>query len=535
MAAMTPQQLHARLRGGSELALLDVREPGEFRTGHLLLASNAPASQLEWKAPQLLPRRDVPVVLCTQDDTDPRLARAIALLRALGYGEVQALEGGVDGSNRAGFEVFTGFNVLSKAYGEWLEADRRTPSMDARTLQAHVQAGDVLVIDCRPADEHARGAVPGALNLSGVEIVRALSAAQACLDRPVVIHCAGRTRGIVAAQSLIDHGLRHPVHVLENGLMGWQLAGFELAPAARKTTAFPAGPADDVQLRAREHAARAGVPLLDAAGFARWHDEAGQRSLFCFDLRTREEHEAGHPAGFRHVPGGQLLQSVDDHVGVQRSRIVLWDPLLVRAVSTAAFLREFGRYEVAALEPAAAAQATAPELRLPMPALDRVGHALAPVQAQAMLHAGATLVDLGSSRRYATSRIRGARFGVRSLLHRYATRLQGTAPLLLVCDDARLSHRAAPEFAAALQRPVSIIDGGMAAWTQAGLPLVEEAADEAAYLCEPVDVPTTPYDDRDDIVARMKAYIAWELALMDQVSRDGIVRFGENTKAAEAA
>ncbi|MGO4396244.1 rhodanese-like domain-containing protein [Variovorax sp. M-6] len=523
MAALTPLQLHARLRACEEIALLDVREPGEFRAGHLLLASNAPASRLELMARQLVPRVDVPVVLCTASGDDSRLERAVAAMQALGYLQVHTLLGGVQAWSSEGLEVFTGFNVLSKAYGEWLEVDRHTPAMDARTLHAKVLANEVMVIDCRPADEHARGAVPGALNLSGAEIVRTLCVAGRVPDKPVVVHCAGRTRGIVAAQSLIDHGLGHPVYVLENGLMGWQLAGFPLSLTEPAVASAPAGVDEAALRRARAHALRAGVPMLDAAGFGQWRDEAAQRSLFCFDVRTRDEHEAGHPPGFRHMPGGQFLQSVDDLVGVQRGRIVLWDAMLVRAVSVAAFLREFGRYEVAVLDPAAAIAAGLPPI-VATAAKAGATEGLTPVQANALVEQGAAVVDLGNSRRYAHTRIRGAMFGIRSLLARYADQIEGTTPLLLVCDDARLSRLAAPEFASALHRPVRFVEGGMEAWLRAGLPLA--AAEDVRYLSEPMDVPTTPYDDRDDIVGRMKAYIQWELGLMAQIEREGIVRFG---------
>ena len=43
----------------------------------------------------------------------------------------------------------------------------------------------------------------------------------------VVVNCAGRTRSIIGAQSLINAGVPNKVVALRNGTMGWNLAGFK--------------------------------------------------------------------------------------------------------------------------------------------------------------------------------------------------------------------------------------------------------------------------------------------------------------------
>ena len=42
----------------------------------------------------------------------------------------------------------------------------------------------------------------------------------------IVVNCAGRTRSIIGAQSLINAGVPNKVVALRNGTMGWHLAGF---------------------------------------------------------------------------------------------------------------------------------------------------------------------------------------------------------------------------------------------------------------------------------------------------------------------
>src|SRR5689334_22411591 len=99
---------------GRELALVDVREELIFSQGHLLLARSAPLSRLELKFAQLVPRRATRIVLC--DDDDGLARRAAAALARNGYSDLRILTGGVKAWAAAGFELFTGVNVPSKAF-----------------------------------------------------------------------------------------------------------------------------------------------------------------------------------------------------------------------------------------------------------------------------------------------------------------------------------------------------------------------------------------------------------------------------------
>ena len=55
------------------------------------------------------------------------------------------------------------------------------------------------------------------------------------------MNCAGRTRSIIGAQSLINAGLPNKVIALKNGTMGWHLAGLKVARG--ETRSFgPQGP-----------------------------------------------------------------------------------------------------------------------------------------------------------------------------------------------------------------------------------------------------------------------------------------------------
>jgi phage shock protein E len=72
-------------------AIIDVREPGEFRSGNLPAAINIPLGELEREIPARFPDRQTPLLLhCA---TGARSASGESILRNLGYQRVGNLGG----------------------------------------------------------------------------------------------------------------------------------------------------------------------------------------------------------------------------------------------------------------------------------------------------------------------------------------------------------------------------------------------------------------------------------------------------------
>src|ERR1700732_1033762 len=211
---------------GGELALVDVREELIFSQRHLLLARSIPLSRFELKFAQLVPRRTTRIVLC--DDGDGAAAgRAAAILARNGYSDLGILDGGVDAWAAAGNELFSGVNVPSKAFGEYIEHESGTPNIAAAELEQLVRdKADIVVLDSRPFDEYSRVSIPTGINVPGAELVLRAREIAPSPETMIVVNCAGRTRSIIGAQSLINADLPNKVVALRNGTMGWSLAGF---------------------------------------------------------------------------------------------------------------------------------------------------------------------------------------------------------------------------------------------------------------------------------------------------------------------
>lgn len=83
--------------------VVDVREPEEFSTGHIVNAKNLPLAALEDSLPQAVKNKALPVVLVCA--SGPRAVRAEAIAKKLGYDKAQALAGGMKGWVAAGLPV----------------------------------------------------------------------------------------------------------------------------------------------------------------------------------------------------------------------------------------------------------------------------------------------------------------------------------------------------------------------------------------------------------------------------------------------
>ena len=511
------------LGDGEELALLDVREELTYSQSHLLHARSAPLSRLELRVPRLVPRRTTRIILV--DGGDGLTERAARILIAHAYTNVFILAGGIGAWSEAGYVLFSGVNVPSKAFGEVVEHASGTPSIDAVELKRMIDSGeDMIVVDSRPFDEFTRVSIPTATNVPGAELVLRVPDLAPSPSTTVVVNCAGRTRSIIGAQSLINAGLPNRVVALRNGTMGWTLAGLEpdhgkdrcvpLAPPSPPARAWAKSAADAV-------ARRCGVRHAGLDQVRRWQGEAEDRTLYLFDVRDPREYEAGHVAGAVSAPGGQLVQATDQYVGTFHARIVLIDDLEVRAVMTASWLAQMGWRDVFVLVAAGTetgwptapvlGEGERPEARLdPATLADLIGQR------------AATVVDLSLSRDYRRGHIAGAWFAIRSRLDRTLPKIQPRGTLVLTSEDGIVARLALDEAAALTALPVRYLAGGNAAWTASGRSLT---ADDPRFADEVLDVWLKPYERQAGVKSAMQEYLSWEVDLLERIERDGTTRF----------
>jgi rhodanese-related sulfurtransferase len=510
------------LGGGGEVAFLDVREEGQHGAGHPLLAVNLPYSRLELLIGQLVPRRACPVVLL--DDGDGVADKAARRLTALGYGAVYVLDGGVDAWSTAGYPLFPSTNVPSKAFAEIVEHDYGTPAISAAELDRRRRGGEnIIVLDSRPLDEYARFHVPGAITCPGAELVLRFADLVPDPEATVVVSCAGRTRGIIGAQSLRTAGVPNPVMSLEGGTQAWRLAGLDLehgpATALRPPSAAAMAAA---RQRAAAVAGRFAVRHIDRATLAVWQGEAARRTTFVLDVRTPDEFIAGHLPGSVSAPGGQLVQAIDRWVGTRGARLVLVDDAGTRAVMTAQWLHQMG-WDVAVLDRPfeGAALVTGPDMRQPaaLPDVLRIGAA----EAAHWLNDGAAAVAVMASADYRKAHPEDSVWAIRPRLDRLPTTVLRATRIALFADDDAVGTLAAADLAEIAAGPVALVEGGTETWRAAGRPFA--ASPDEPPDGERIDYIFWNHDRHGGNQEAMRAYLRWETELPGEVARDGLAGF----------
>lgn len=508
-----PEALARLMAGSTPHAVLDVRERGAYERGHIFWSTSLPRRLLEFRLPVLVTAAATPIVLV---DDDGRLAaRASRTVTAMGYRDVRVLAGGLAGWRAAGRALVQGLNVPSKVFGEQVLRARATPRIEPRELAARLAAGDdLVVVDARTPEEYARGTVPGAVNVPGGELVWRVADLVSRPETTIVVHCGGRTRSFVGVESLRHLELPNPIVALDNGTMGWALAGLPLERGADRWAPEPSARSRALAAEAaRRVAVRDGVRSVTAEELGRLRERRREENLLILDVRTAEEYAAGHLPGAVWAPGGQAVQATDDYVAVRAGRVVLVCDGSARSTLTASWLMRLGLPEVLVLAgglPAWRAAGGEVESGHPSPepfgleaARARVAHV------QPRPPGDALVISVDPSDVYARGHVPGAVWLNRSRLEDTVAAVapDRARPVVVTCADGRQSTLAAATLADLGYAAVRVLAGGTAAWREAGLPL-ETGATRLGD--EPDDVVPKPYERGP---AAMRAYLAWEEAL----------------------
>lgn len=522
--------LKMALSDGGEIALLDVREHGQYGEGHPFFSVNCPFSTLEFEVQTLVPSIRSRIVVFDQSG-EGIAALAAEHLGALGYQNVRVLDGGADGWVAAGFQLFKGVNVPSKAFGEIVETAMQTPSVSAEELNAMIDTGEnIVILDGRPPDEYARMNIPTARSCPNAELGYRVDAFLKDDETRIVINCAGRTRSIIGAQTLINLGIANPVFALRNGTQGWQLSGLKLEYGSTPDDSRPLPDKELEHVRARAIAfgSANGVPRIGMDALHRWGGET-ERSLYIFDVRTAAEYNEGHLPGAVHAPGGQLVQATDHWIGTRHARIVLTCDLGPRAVTTCYWLRAMGHdayvldFDVSTL--AGSMEAPRAEV-VKLAGLPR----LTARQFARMRTDGVVLLDASPGIDYRSAHIVGANWVIRPRLTDIAA---NRAQTIVVCGESRRAALIAHDLAVAGFADVRILEGSRDDWDAAGLAL--EQTPQTPPDEELIDYLFFVHDRHSGGLESARVYLAWERGLTHQMDEQEHAVFDARLPVSTAA
>lgn len=523
-AKVTATALKTMENDGKEIAIVDPREEGVFGEAHLLHAVNLPLSKLELNIFRMVPRKSTRIVLT--DGGEGMSQRAAAKLKEWGYTDVAILDGGYPAWEKAGYVVFSGMSVAGKAFGEWITVTYKTPTMTPEEVHKHIAAGEnVLVLDTRPANEYFNMNIPGSINVPVSELVYRFYQLGVSPDTMIVINCAGRTRSLIGAQTLRNAGIPNKVVAMRGGTMAWQMAGFELEHGSTRHAPEPWGVNFDKALQtAQKVANRFGVKTIDTKQLEAFQADK-DRSLYIIDLRTPDEYRAGHRPDSMYGWGVQLVQGMDKYAATRHARVVLIDNYMVRALMTASWMVQADWPETYVMaNPFESTGLVTGDYKPVVPGVEQVKlPRIEPAELNGELQAKkTTVIDVADNLAYKRGHIPGAWFAIRSRLDECLKKIPPSSGFVVTGDSAALVALTARDLAAVSGKPVSILNGGNAAWRKANLPMTlgfENLATKTDDIFRQPFLwgqfePMSP-----EFKQAANAYFEWELQLPEQLER----------------
>jgi len=525
MKEIDAQLLKSWIHDQHEIAVLDVREHGQYGENHLFFAVSLPYSVLELRVSTLVPRKNTRIVVYADDIGKEIVNAAAQILQELGYNHIHMLRGGIQSWQAAGYSIFAGVNVPSKTFGEMAEHRYQTPGITARQLQEqlHSPHGNLVVLDGRPIPEYRKMNIPGSICCPNGEL--ALRASQIAPDpaTTIVINCAGRTRSIIGAQTLINLGLPNPIYALENGTQGWYLSDYDLEHQSNRLYPDEIDPSllAVLKQRAETLTRRFGLKSISFEQLSLWLKETDRTTYLC-DVRTNKEYEASQfPPYIQHTPGGQLIQATDEYIGVRKARIVLPDFDHIRAPVIASWLKQLG-WEVYLL----ADTAKLATLALPTNEPPALAHAqtLSPGEALSFIkqYPQATVLDTRPSMQFRAIHLKNTQWAIRPTLLKHIPDNKQT-PILLLGANLNATVLLANDLKKTgyLTIKISIVDqsffetSGLLLETQSNMPPDSQCIDFLFFV----------HDRHHGNKEAARKYLEWETNLVSQIDEEELNTF----------
>lgn len=519
-----PAAVRDALDSSVPVAIIDVRPSLEYVAGNILESTWVPRRDLERRLPTLVPNRSTPVILCDahgeRSETDARW------LEELGYETVGYLDGGVDAWDATGYDLVraegdvhaTAFNYESKVFGEQLAATQDLPTIDPDELD--VRRDEVTVVDVRNPPEYERwGTIPGSVNVEGFDLPLYVESVRKS-DEPIVVHCAGRTRSIIGTATLQELGI-DDVYKLENGTMGWQLAGKELTdgPGRPDDVAIDPDRRDRLRITIRELLADTDVSMLEPSELDRLkesNDDGGV--VYRFDVRTDSEYAEGHLPLSTNVAGGQLVQTAGQHIAVRDAAIVLISETDVRAGLTAYWLDRMGFDTVHVLRGGTTAWTEQGRQLTTAAEPEPIGGEIVARNVEYVSPAALsetlderTLVHVGDYDAYTEGHVPESSWAPRYEIEDVLTNeLDGTDDVILMCETGGIADRTGAQLVhSGRVETATVLEGGVEAWRAEGLPIEEGGG---RVLREPRRATRKPYAQGE---REMEQYLRWEEGLIE--------------------
>ena len=299
---------------GTSFSLIDSRERRDYVAGHWFGSNNIPLSLFSTRLGYLFQEPDFPIHFL--DWQDKASAEAVRQLKAIGFSNITIHNTQKPAMMGRGF--VKGEYVWSKAFGEVVAHEIDLPEVTPEQYLTDYQ--DAQLFDVRPTAEYQDFTLPKSQSLPNSLL---LANVQALKDtgKMSLLHCAGRTRSIICAFTLMALGFDGPFAVFRGGTQAWQLDGYEREHDANRLFAADHEASDVVANFLRRWQIPATQIKADGLGAF----VADHKTELLFDVS--DDGATGQPLahGVIKISGTNLIQQTDRSIARYHVPVVLFD------------------------------------------------------------------------------------------------------------------------------------------------------------------------------------------------------------------
>lgn len=210
----------------NNVAFIDVRKRKTYVQQFAFGAINCPVNRFHFIIQDLVP--DPSTYLLIIGASKNERIKTSSILKKKRFSNFHYIRDGYKAWSKAKLPMWAGEHTFCKAFGEWIEVSGNINNIYPKQLKELHQKdmSSVAQIDARPKAEYEKFTLPFSKQCSGGELPVYLNDKKYNFQT-FVVHCAGRTRSIIAYQTLTDFNFSNKKYVLNGGTQNWELNGFQ--------------------------------------------------------------------------------------------------------------------------------------------------------------------------------------------------------------------------------------------------------------------------------------------------------------------
>ena len=457
------------LQQPQRITLIDVRDRKAYVDEHPIFAVNAPLDSIELQIERLF-GNELGIALIIGDDSTLTYwaASVIADTTCL---TPRIIDGGFDAWKNHHLPVWGGEYTPSKAFGEWAEA-----TGDIKNIKPEdaIKTPPQYQFDVRPFAEYQKFSLPNSIHCPTGRL-----GALSISNSSIYLHCAGRTRGIIAAQTLTDQDFKGSIYCITGGTQGWELAGGARS-FNNQQSADNFFSEDTMAKHTNNLIKKFNLPVATKDCESRW---AKSENYFRI-ITVSEDLTTDHA-----ISPTTLIQCTDQYLGTHNLPVIVQGPnrldcavsvLWLRRMGWDAFLREKFAPEQAASEHTSATNS----------------------EWNGNLMLADLIIDIRSSKAFSSSRLAGSKWLPRSQFKA----ISKSDKCLIVCDQSQITHTRQ------LIKELNLLEPTCINWDAIPKELIDTST--ISFEAFPIDQALFFPERHQGNLKHAKGYLDWEHSLI---------------------